>query len=69
MDTQEAYGEKSTIKNKATESKNNIQYSPVLFLVVSIFNNFGKYKAELFICCILEIQCSIFSLKWYLAAS
>jgi hypothetical protein len=29
-------GDHSTTKNAATESKNNIQYSPVFFLVVSI---------------------------------
>ncbi len=42
-------GENNTIKNIATEIKNNTQYSPVLFLVVSISINFCKYKTELFI--------------------
>jgi hypothetical protein len=39
-------GDQSTAKNAATESKNNTQYRPVLFLVVSILIILGKYKAE-----------------------
>jgi len=40
IETHEPYGENNITKNNTTESKNNIQYSPVLFLVVSILNNF-----------------------------
>ncbi len=43
-------GDQSTAKKAATESKNNTQYRPVLFLVVSIVIISCKYnKAELII--------------------
>jgi hypothetical protein len=46
MEQYDPIGDHSTTKKAATESKNKTQYRPVLFLVVSIINNFGKYKAE-----------------------
>jgi hypothetical protein len=49
IETHEPYDEFSITKNNTTEIKNNTQYRPVLFLVVSILIIFGKYKAELFI--------------------
>ena len=55
IETHEPYGEYNITKNNTTESKNNIQYRPVLFLVVSILIIFGKYKTELFIWRILQI--------------
>lgn len=38
IETHEPYGDCNITKNNTTEIKNNIQYRPVLFLVVSIFN-------------------------------
>lgn len=49
-------GDQSTAKKAATESKNNTQYRPVLFLVVSIVIISCKYnKTELIISNFLSV--------------
>lgn len=53
----EPIGDCNTMKNAATDIKNNTQKSPVFFLVVSIYLIFCKYRSELFILYILQILC------------
>ena len=60
MEQYDPNGDHSTAKKATTESKNNIQKSPVFFLVVSILIIFCKYRAELFICCFLLVLIEYF---------